>query len=868
MNSLNTVSTGCHGLDQVLDYLRIGDNVVWQVDAIEDYLEFVKFLIKKARSDGRRIVYMRFARHQILIASKDVKTYKIDAYSGFEKFSTQIHEIAKKEGEGVFYIFDCLSDLLFAWATDLMIGNFFRVTCPYLFQLNTVAYFALLRNRNSFKTIAHIREITQVLLDVYENEGHIYIHPIKVWNRYSPTMFLPHVLQGDKFVPIFNSSDAALFFSKMEPKEISHTKRNMDYWENLFIEAEDLQARIKQKDSLALSKRKKMIKKLCQLIMGRDARVLSLTEQYFSLQDFLNIKSRLIGSGHIGGKSVGMLLARKILDHDQKTKWEEYLELHDSFYVGSDVFYTYLVQNDLWDLRMEQRLKENYFSKAYDLQNKLLNGSFQEEIKEQFLRMLEYFGQSPIIVRSSSLLEDSFGNAFAGKYESVFCVNQGSLEKRYHDFEKALRLIYASTMNKDALTYRLQRGLDQQEEQMALLVQRVSGSHHKNYFFPDAAGVGVSYNTYVWKNNMDPKAGMIRVVFGLGTRAVNRVEGDYARIVALDAPHVQPYADEGEAKKYSQHDVDVLNIKKNEFQSCSIYDLGQEDIDFNMEYIGQRDYEAEHRLAEMGRERREVWIVQFKKLLLETTFPGVIAKMLKSLEQSYDYPVEIEFTLNFKDSDYRINLLQCRPLQTKGLKAKVKIPPFIPKDKIFIKSVGNFMGGNTDKVMTHVIYVSPKEYSDLKHTDKYQIARLVGRLNRRINKISSPTLLLGPGRWGTTTPSLGIPVSFSEINNMAALGEMAYMRAGLVPEVSFGTHFFQDLVETDIFYMALFPDKKDVLFHTKWMDQLPNVLEDWLSEQSSFRDVIKVYDLDSSKYKKLRICSDIVTQDLVCYFPD
>jgi phosphoenolpyruvate synthase/pyruvate phosphate dikinase len=198
------------------------------------------------------------------------------------------------------------------------------------------------------------------------------------------------------------------------------------------------------------------------------------------------------------------------------------LEHHDSFYIGSDVFYSYIVQNGWWKLFIAHKTKEGYFSKASEMKQRMLKGVFPEEIKEQFQLMLEYFGQSPIIVRSSSLLEDAFGSAFSGKYESFFCVNQGAPEKRYENFEDAVRKIFAGTMNEDALAYRLQRGLDQMDEQMALLVQRVSGAYRKNYFFPELAGVGLSHNPFVWRKGMDAKAGMLRLVFGLGTRAVNQ----------------------------------------------------------------------------------------------------------------------------------------------------------------------------------------------------------------------------------------------------------------------------------------------------------------------------------------------------------
>ena len=128
-------------------------------------------------------------------------------------------------------------------------------------------------------------------------------------------------------------------------------------------------------------------------------------------------------------------------------------------------------------------------------------------------------------------------------------------------------------MSEDALVYRKQRGLDKLDEQMALLVQRVSGAHHKHYFFPDLAGVGISYNTYVWNEKMNPEAGMLRLVFGLGTRAVNRVEGDYPRMVALDAPLRRPYAEKGDLRKFSQHKVDLINSKENIFETIDFDEI-------------------------------------------------------------------------------------------------------------------------------------------------------------------------------------------------------------------------------------------------------------------------------------------------------
>ena len=277
-----------------------------------------------------------------------------------------------------------------------------------------------------------------------------------------------------------------------------------------------------------------------------------------------------------------------------------HLEPHDSYYVGSDVFYTYIVENDWWKLLMEQKTKEGYFNVAAQIRENLLKGKFPDQIREQFQEMIEYFGQSPIIVRSSSLLEDAFGNAFAGKYESIFLHNQGDPQQRYREFETAVRRIYASTMGEDALVYRLQRGLDQQDEQMALLVQRVSGSYQKHYFFPDLAGVAVSYNTFVWKPDLDPKAGMLRLVFGLGTRAVERVEDDYPQIIALDAPLVRPYFEKKDIKRFSQHSVDLLDTKENALLTVDANKLLNEDLDLKSDLIAVPDYEAEQKMKEMN----------------------------------------------------------------------------------------------------------------------------------------------------------------------------------------------------------------------------------------------------------------------------
>ncbi|MFC1674404.1 PEP/pyruvate-binding domain-containing protein [Candidatus Omnitrophota bacterium] len=853
------ISTGIKGLDNVITGLRAGDNVVWQIDDIKDYIDLVKPFVKEALKQKKRVVYMRFASHkEVLKPLKRIKRYELNAHAGFESFATKVNRIITQEGEGAYYVFDCLSELLSAWANDLMIGNFFMVTCPYLYELKTLTYFSILRNNHSFKSVARIRETTQLLMDVYHCERNFYIHPLKVWNRYSSTMFLPHQRKKENFIPIVDSVNAAKFLSYIREHGAESAKRNLDYWDRLFLEAEEL-----LKKGAPKKKIKAMVKKLCSIMVTKNKKIMDLAVRNFSLDELVDMKARLIGTGFIGGKTVGMLLARKMLGKNRNLDWQRLSEPHDSFFVGSDIFYSYIVQNRWWKLRMQQKTEGDYFKAAQILREKMLYGVFPEEIMEHFQQIIEYFGSSPIIIRSSSLLEDGFGNAFAGKYESIFLANQGTPEERYIRFAEAVKRIYASTMSEDALAYRKQRGLDKLDEQMALLVQRVSGAHHKNYFFPDLAGVGVSYNTYVWNESMDSKAGMLRLVFGLGTRAVNRVEGDYPRMVALDEPLRRPYAEKDDLRKYSQHEADLINTKENALRTVSLERIISEKAYSGIERLAVRDDEA-MRMMERVRGNKEYWILTLDKLFSGNGLAGSFSKILKALEQSYRYPIEIEFTVNFtEDNAYKINLLQCRPLQTRGLGRKVYIPDQVKSGDKFFESRGYFLGGNISQKIDWIIYVDPQKYSELALSDKHEIARTVGKLNRMImSREELPTLLMGPGRWGTTTPSLGVPVKFAEINNVAVLAEVAFSAGNLAPELSFGTHFFQDLVETNIFYTALFPEKKEVLLNGQKLSEFNDLFAKLVPESLRYKGLISVYDVSQ---KGMRVMSDVVSQRVVCF---
>jgi len=844
-------TSGLPSLDNTLQGILAGDNVVWQADSIDEYIAFVLPFCRKSVADGKDLVYLRFAQHKRLLP-KDFRAtcYEFDPQLGFEQFIFGIFRVIEKHGRGACYVFDCLSDLAVDWYSDRMLGNFFMLTCPYLYDLETVAYFLLLRNHQTPVAIEAIHKTAQVVLDVFKKNDKIYILPIKVWNRFSPTMYMLHGMDGENFSPVNKSFIVSEILTKVPQPWLDANIDRQDVWTNTLIQARKIQKKIHHGQEMT-TEVDAFKKQLIKMIITRDENVSVLCKQYFDISDLILISKRMIGTGLIGGKSVGMLLAQAILMKTSR-KWEKRLEPHDSFFIGSDLFYTYVIENDCWWQRRHIQLNpsDHMYDKAEEIQKKLLNGKFPSSIIDQFKEMLNYFGQSPIIVRSSSLLEDAYGNAFSGKYESIFCANHGTPEQRLKDFIDAVRTVYASTMSKDALSYRLHRGLLNKDEQMALLVQRVSGEYYGDYYFPQIAGVGYSFNPFVWNSRIDPAEGVLRLVFGLGTRAVEQHGNDYTRIVSINAPLLRPEATFEEVRKHTQKIVDVLDLKENSHTSINFEDLAKSASSLPMDIFASNDTETEERAKSMNLKNVFTWILTFDKLLSSTRFIGDMQKIMKTLETAYKHPVDIEFTGNFVDDDnYRINIVQCRPFQFTREVRDIHGPKNVKHENILLKTCGPIIGQSVSKKIDRIIYILPSKYGEMSMQDRYSVARIIGDItNLESGSSEKPNILLiGPGRWGTKMPALGIPVTFAQIKNASVLCEVVAMHEGLTPDISLGTHFFNDLVEMEILYMAIYPKNKDYILNEKLMTGTPNRLESLVPDSKKWADSIYVADIADMK---------------------
>ena len=863
MAAFEKTRSGIPAMDDALHFIRLGDNVVWQVSSLEEFRAVAVPFAEQAIRDGRNLLYIRFAEHEpILPQMEGLRIVHVPLSHRFETFTVEIHNIIEKEGYDAFYVFDCLSELEAAWATDLLMGDFFHLTCPFLFILDTVAYFPVLRGRHSFDAIAKIRDTTQLFLDVFPNEdlpSSMYVRPKKVWRRESATMFLPHLFEPSKgsFVPETDGVRMSRFYQRMN-KANAAVNQSMDSWERFFQ-----RTRIKYESGLDVSEE---CGRICNIMLTRDERLRELIKEHFRPEDYFEIHDRMVGTGMIGGKATGMLLSRKLTENLRPDIYSR-IEPHDSFYIGSDVFYTYIVDNGFWDLRVQQRTEEGYFALAGEAEQKFLSGRFSDAMEEEFRRILEYYGSDPVIVRSSSILEDGFGNAFAGKYESVFCAGNGSLEERLETFEQAIRTVYASTMGLSALDYRKRRGLDKRDEQMAILVQRVSGSRYEDFYMPCAAGVGYSISPYRFSPE-HPSEGMLRLVMGLGTAAVDRRTGSYPRMVMMEDPTKVTLTSSSDKHQFSQRLVDAVLFASGEVEGLDPDFVRREIPAYMTRLLLSHDWDAERIFTDRG-ENRQIFYVSCDGLVKNRQLMDDMRGILQLLKEAYVYPVDIEYTINVAPSgDYVIDLLQCRPLQQTKEGDAVLVPQ-APADRILLETKGVSMGFSRTFPVDLVVYIDPIRYYQMPYRDKFRVRDLLSAVNWKLRGQGKRMLLLTPGRICTSSAELGVPSAFADISEFDMIAEISETKAGYVPELSYGSHIFQDLVEAEILYTAVFETQTTLHFAPTLLQPFAASLPDYAKDTGGLEGVENILQVFNTEDSGLTLYYDMSQEHLqVSFWPD
>jgi hypothetical protein len=549
---------------------------------------------------------------------------------------------------------------------------------------------------------------------------------------------------------------------------------------------------------------------LIRTLISDQLAYVNIAKDWFTIRDLREIYQHKIGSGKIGGKSAGMLLARRILENVASPELKAHLSIPESYFLGADVTYAFMAMNNLmhWNdqkYKTEDRIRAEHPQIIQDF----MAGKFPPDTLGELRSLLAKIGQQPLIVRSSSLLEDNFGTSFAGKYESIFCPNQGTLEGNLHQLTQAIQRIYASILNPDALLYRRSKGLQDYDERMAILIQIVQGEKVGRYFLPYGAGVAFSLNQYRWNPQIRREDGFIRLVWGLGTRAVERVGNDYPRLVALSHPLLHPEATPTLISQYSQHYVDLIDLEDNRLKSVPVGEVLSVQYP-GLRYIAQiynEDFLLPIRSNLLDGNTSQL-VISFDELLLRTQLAGRFRELLAKLEES-----------------------------------KVHLPTSLNPDDVIFSTTRLVPDGHVPGI-SHVIYITPEGYFSLgSEPERIHIGHLVSKLNARL--AGKTFITIGPGRWGTINPDLGVPINYGDIYNTRALIEVSGSGISAAPEPSFGTHFFQDLIESNIYPLAIYIDDPEVQFNRPFFYDTPNQLAAFLPEAADCIEAIRLIEVAS-----------------------
>jgi hypothetical protein len=602
-------------------------------------------------------------------------------------------------------------------------------------------------------------------------------------------------------------------------------------WAMLFARGEEYEAYPPDQKARIQHHLKEMVVVLTKGMLSDQLDFVGLAREFLTISDLKAIRQRRIGRGKIGGKAAGMMLAWKIIQRygaEIDPELAAHVIIPESFFVGADVFYDFQAINDLVRF-MNQKYKKLDAIRAEfpELRRRYIGGEFPEDTKESFRVLLTEVGDSPIVVRSSSLLEDNFGYSFAGKYDSFFLPNQGTPEENLKSLTRAISEVYASALSPDAIEYRRRMGLLDYDERMAVLIQKVVGSQYKRYYFPALAGVAFSHNPFRWNARIRREEGLVRLVWGLGTRAVDRVSKEYPRMIALSHPTLRPEMGVQEVSKYSQHLVDVLDLQGNQVETLPTYEL------LSSSYPGlhliasanKGDY-VQPLFSLLDEPDPHTLVLTFDSLIANTDFISLMKFVLATLEQHYQRPVDIEFAVERlggpNSKELTLSLLQCRPLSLQQNGQPVEIPEHVPGEDVLF-TANRLVPHGVVSGIRYIVWIDPSAYDRIPSSvQKTQIARTVGQLNQALE--GEKFVLMGPGRWGSSNASLGVKVTYADIDHASVLIEVALAHGEHAPEASYGTHFFQDLVESKIYPLPIYPDDSQTVFAWSFFDRAPNVL--------------------------------------------
>jgi hypothetical protein len=531
-------------------------------------------------------------------------------------------------------------------------------------------------------------------------------------------------------------------------------------------------------------------------------------EKYFSWDpsedpEFANF---IIGRGTIGGKGRSLLFAIRAL-RDSSDENLRAVALPRSRYIGAEVFKEFISQiPNLEDLKRDAAPEE--------IEAEFLKGELPDYVTKALYGYLAEM-RDPLAIRSSSVLEDSLKYSFAGKYLSPFLLNaEESLIDRVKAVERQIKRVYSRTYFPAANIYRHKHNLP--EDQMGIIVMRISGRWRGNYYYPTTAGVGFSYNGRRWTTRIKREDGLIRMVFGLGTMSTKR---GYARTYSLSNPYLRPEGSNAyKVMKHSQEHFHVIDRTTGELTTIDIKEVWRDSFrwhpdfstyaslyvyDENQGYFGSLD-----KMSIFSPAEGKVCMPFESFPRTHAAFFKTMSGLLPLLQEKMGVYADIEFA--YEPLENRLELLQARPLWISGRHDETGGAAL--EGRTVILRADRMVTDGSAASIKYLVFVDPEIYS--RCSDFQSVARALGDMNEKISP--EKYILVAPGRVGSSSPELGVPVRYDEISNVCCIVEVGIPTTGHMPELSYGTHFFSDLETDEVLYMPVFQGEKDNLYDEAW----------------------------------------------------
>ncbi len=531
----------------------------------------------------------------------------------------------------------------------------------------------------------------------------------------------------------------------------------------------------------------------------------------FSRQKFSRAASFVrLGGGSIGGKARGLAFINAVLNRDNIRKRFENVRIAvpNSVAIGTDVFDTFLEENNLGRL-VTQDTDDREITQAF--LGARVPGSFRHDLIT-YLESVRY----PLAVRSSSLLEDSHGQPFAGIYRTYMIPNNHlNLEVRLEQLCNAIKLVYASTFARSAKLYMEATGHHLEEEKMGVILQELVGAQYGDHFYPTFSGVARSYNFYPL-GKLTPRDGIACVALGLGKMVV---EGGEMLMFSPAHPQILPQLSTTDNMlANSQRSFYALYMGRsgtyapvNADANLLTYDLEVAERDGTLAPLGSV-YCPENDAVYDGVNRPGTRLVTFAHVLKSGIFPlaDILKLLLEMGRHGMACPIEVEFAVNMNTRPVEFGVLQVRPTVSDEGHQKVSLEETDPADLLCYSP--QTMGNGSIGGLRDIVFVKPEEFDSVRTRD---IAVEIGRVNERLRRAGRPCLLIGPGRWGSADPWLGIPVLWDQISTAHAIVETSLDNFVITP--SQGTHFFQNLTSFRVGYLTVNPTSGGGFVDWAWL---------------------------------------------------